>query len=167
MEIEGDEYVKYYAKIQKTMQKLAKNAEFGYIFASLASLANLLKYKCNLAKDIYETYKNKGDLTPTILHAKKVLKALNSFVKVYEKQWLKEAKGMGYEKQNIRLGGLKERLRFVIDLLTSYQNGEISKIDELEEIQIISNMCGHPLAPGRDVVCDYRSIVSAGKLNEL
>ncbi len=167
MEIEGDEYVKYYAKVQKTMQKLAKNAEFGYIFASLASLANLLKYKCNLAKDIYETYKNKGDLTPTILHVKKVLKALNSFVKVYEKQWLKEAKGMGYEKQNIRLGGLKERLRFVIDLLTSYQNGEISKIDELEEIQIISNMCGHPLAPGRDVVCDYRSIVSAGKLNEL
>lgn len=167
MEIEGDEYVKYYLKVQKTMQKLAKNKEFGYIFASLSALANVLKHKCNLAKDIYETYKSKGDLTNTITHAKKVLKALNDFTKVYERQWLKEAKGMGYEKQIIRLGGLKERVRFTIDLLIRYQNKEIDKIDELEETQIVSNMCGHPVEPGKDVVCDYRGIVSAGRLIEL
>lgn len=166
-EIESDIFYKFYAKIQKTMQKLAKNNEFGYIFNSLAALAKVLKYKCNLAKNIYDSYKNNSDLTPAISQAKKVLKSLNEFIKIYEYQWLKEAKGMGYEKQLIRLGGLKERLRFTIDILTKYQNGEITKIDELEETQIPSNISGHQLEPGNDVVCNYSLIVSAGGLIEL
>ena len=166
-EVEGDEYFNFYKKCEKTLQKLSKNPEFGYIFASLAALAKVLKYKANLGKNIYETYKNKGDLTPVILQAKKVLKLLNEFTKIYSYQWLKEAKGMGYEKQNIRLGGLKERIAFTIDLLTKYQNKEIDKIDELEVEHIPSNMCGHKVKPGHDGVYYYAHIVSAGSLIEL
>lgn len=166
-EVEGDTFIEFYKKCQKTMQKLAKNAEFGYIFNSLAALAKVLKTKCNLAKNIRDAYEGHGDLEPVINQTKKVLKSLNEFTKIYEYQWLKEAKGMGYEKQNIRLGGLKERLRFTIDILTKFKNKEIEKIDELEEKLINSNMCGHAVKPGDDVVCDYSVIVSAGCLFEL
>jgi hypothetical protein len=121
-EIEVYVFVALYAKFAKTLQKLSKNHEFGYVFASLSALAKFLKIKCNLAKNIYVAYKNNMDLTNAINQSKKALKALNEFIKIYENQWLREAKGMGYEKQIIRLGGLKERLRFTIDLLSKYKN---------------------------------------------
>ncbi|MBR2507042.1 MAG: family 20 glycosylhydrolase [Bacilli bacterium] len=166
-EVEDNSFYDFYNKVQKTMQKLSKNEDFGYIFASLASLAKLLKTKVGLASDLYKAYKNKEDLSPIILRAKKVIKCIDEFIKTYEFQWLKEAKGMGYEKQIIRLGGLKERFRFLIVILSKYQNNEIDKIDELEEEQIPSNMCGHKVNPGADVVCSYRHIVSAGALIEI
>ena len=75
-------------------------------------------------------------MSPIILRAKKVIKCIDEFIKTYEFQWLKEAKGMGYEKQIIRLGGLKERFRFLIDILNKYQNKEIDKIDELNNSKI-------------------------------
>lgn len=166
-EIEKEEYPKIYTKIAKRLQKLTKNEEFGYIFDSLYHLARVLTYKCNLAHNIDYAYKNKLDLTPVINQAKRVIKELKAFIKVYENQWLKECKGMGYEKQIIRLGGLKERLRFTVDILTKYQNKQIDSIDELEEIHIISNMNGHPVDPDKDVICDYRVVVSGGSLIEL
>ena len=58
--------------ITMNMQKLSKNKDFGYIFVSLASLAKLLKTKVGLASDLYKAYKNKEDLSPIILRAKKV-----------------------------------------------------------------------------------------------
>lgn len=166
-EVEGDQYFEFYTKCQITMQKLAKNQEFGYIFKSLQYLARVLKVKSNLAINIEKAYKNKELLPEVIKQGKTVLKYLNEFVDVYEEQWLKEAKGMGYEKQVIRLGGLKERLRFTINLLTKYHKGEIEKIDELEVEHLESNMHGQPVKPGADVVCDYSAIVSAGSLIEL
>lgn len=166
-EIEREEYPKIYAKLAKRLQKFTKNEEFGYIFNSLYHLARVLTHKCNLAHNIDYAYKNKLDLTPVILQTKRVIKELNAFIKVYEHQWLKEAKGMGYEKQIIRLGGLKERLRFTLDMLTKYQNKEIDSIDELEEIHIESNMNGRPVDPDKDVICNYSQVVSGGCLIEL
>ena len=63
--------------------------------------------------NIEKAYKNKELLPEVIKQAKTVLKYLNDFVDVYEEQWLKEAKGMGYEKQIIRSYAARARRRWL------------------------------------------------------
>lgn len=58
-----------------------------------------------------------------------VKKGYNSFRKV----WYTERKGNGFEVQDIRFGGLERRLKNCKQILSDYINGEIEKIEELEE----------------------------------
>ena len=60
------------------------------------------------------------------------------------------------EIQNYRIGGLKERISYCINVLQAYIDGSIEKIEELEESIL-------PLA-GYGVNRDFRGIISANKL---
>ena len=56
----------------------------------------------------------------------------NDLIAVYRKQWYKENKTFGYITQEIRLGGLKERMASVKLRLEDYLSGNIDRIEELE-----------------------------------
>ena len=58
---------------------------------------------------------------------------LHSIIIDFKNQWYLENKTYGFEVQEIRLGGLKERTKSVLDTLTKYLNKEINIIEELEE----------------------------------
>ena len=85
----------------------------------------------------------------------------------FEEQWHKENKAFGYEKQHVRLGGLKERLNYVIKQLTKYVNGDIKQIDELEEerLPISSKYWDHNNIKN-NCFNSYAMLVSGGALRE-
>ncbi len=120
----------------RQMKRLAKkNGKFAYIFESMYRLCDLLSLKATLGLEIYQAYKN-GDkealrniIEKTI---PQTLKKLNKFIEAYRTQWLMENKSFGYESNNIRFGGVKERLVETARILNEYLDGKIEKIDELE-----------------------------------
>ncbi len=163
-----DKYKGLYEKAMDKLEKVADHKEFGYLFLSLYHLADVDRHLCCLGKEILESYLAKKDLTPCIEEGKKALDALGEFIKVYEAQWRKENKAFGYEKQLIRLGGLKERIRYVIDTLTMYQNKEIDSIDELEVKHLPKIVGGKPIEDPDSVYANwYRYFVSSGILNDI
>ena len=89
-------------------------------------------------------------------------------MKDYEEQWHLENKSFGYEKQNIRLGGLYERLNYVENILNKYINGTIDKIEELEEehLPISVNWWNHE-RHHESSFHNYSQIVSSGMLKEI
>ena len=72
--------------------------------------------------------------------------------------WMKENKPFGYEIVDIRLGGLKNRLIYAKNKIFKYIEGEITKIEELEETQ---------LDPTREeglLVSHYKWIISTSNI---
>ena len=53
-------------------------------------------------------------------------------ISCYEKQWFAENKTGGFDVQDIRIGGLLQRLSSCRRRLLAYAAGEISAIEELE-----------------------------------
>ena len=64
---------------------------------------------------------------------KKAETYLDIFYEAFRKLWFTENKAQGFELQDIRLGGLKQRLAHCRKRLTEYMEGEIESIPELEE----------------------------------
>ncbi len=168
LEVALDKYELLYENASKNLFSISHNKNWGYIFKSLSQLAVLDKYLSTLGKNIFDTYTKKDDLTPCIKQARRALFYLNKFIKTYEIQWLKENKAFGYEKQLLRLGGLKERIRYVIDMLIKYKKGIINQIDELEVNHLPKIVNGKALTNPDEVYANwYRYFVSAGILNDM
>ena len=64
---------------------------------------------------------------------KKAEAYLDAFYEAFRKLWFTENKPQGFEVQDIRLGGLKQRLVHCRKRLTEYAHEEIESIPELEE----------------------------------
>ena len=65
---------------------------------------------------------------------KKTEKAVEAFYQAFRVLWHKENKPHGFEVQDIRLGGLKQRLIHCRKRLEAYLRGEEKSLPELEEV---------------------------------
>ncbi len=168
IETQLDKYEGFYKRACEKLRLCIESKEWGYIFSSLYKLGEADSILCTLGKKIRLAYESKEDLAPCIELTKRASSYLEEFIKAYEKQWALENKAFGYEKQLLRLGGLKERIRYVIDTLTAYQNGEIKQIDELEETHLPKIVGDQPITNPDEVYANwYRYFVSAGLLNDI
>ena len=75
---------------------------------------------------------------------KMVLKYLDLFYEAFREQWYKENKPHGFEVQDARLGGLKQRLLNSRRILKEYAEGKLSSIPELEE-EVLSVVCNEKM----------------------
>ena len=66
-------------------------------------------------------------------------------------QWYAENKGQGFEVQDVRLGGLRQRLDTCRDRLEHYLAGDIDTIEELDEPLL--DFCGGGETFGRQPLC--------------
>ena len=89
------------------------------------------------------------------------IKKLEALIEVYRKQWLKENKPFGFEIQEIRLGGLKERLIGCKKRLAEYLSGQIDEIPELAE-KLLKEAVGRTRGEGR---CDEFSYMAIASVN--
>lgn len=133
--------------------------KFSYLFTAQRLLCETLSLKNELGVQTRNFYKkqNKAELEKLLNKRYLPLKQkLSEFSEAFYNQWLRENKPFGLEIQNYRIGGLKERISYCINVLQAYIDGSIEKIDELEESIL-------PLA-GYGVNRDFRGIISANKL---
>lgn len=130
-----DDYSVCYTKQADELEKLAENTEYGVLFNSLAKLCRVLALKTNLGirtRKAYES-KDKEKIEQIIEDYNKLLLLIEDFYTAYEKQWMWENKPHGFDIQDIRIGGLIMRVRHNKQRLLQYVNGDIDRIEELEE----------------------------------
>lgn len=131
---EADRVSAYYAEAAKKLYA-AKDTKFGYAILTLAELCSVLELKADLGIKLRAAYKA-GDRAELARLANEVIPEIiartRKLLTTFRKQWYKENKTAGFSTQDIRLGGLMERLAAVSEIINLYLDGEMEKIEELE-----------------------------------
>lgn len=125
-----------YSVCAKKLAKLSDNKEYGYIFKNLKNLCDILAIKYELGVKTRNAYKknDKAALKKLVCDYESLLMLLNEFYSSFHEQWFKENKPNGFELHDIRLGGLKQRIKHCQNRVSDYINGEILEVSELEEV---------------------------------
>lgn len=126
----------YYAELSKKLAEGESNPEWGYLFKSIRALCRVLEIKFDLGVKTRKAYKA-GDKSALEKIANcdyaELLERLNEFYDFFREFWMTEKKPFGFEVQDIRIGGLKQRVAHCKHRLENYLLGKEKSIPELEE----------------------------------
>lgn len=124
-----------FSKCAEALHKFEYNKQWGYIFRSQACLCDVLSIKADLGVRTRKAYnaKDKTELKKLTEDYDLLCDRIDIFYEAFRNLWYTENKGQGFEVQDIRLGGLKQRIRHCKYMLEEYISGSCEKIDELEE----------------------------------
>lgn len=126
-----------YAEFATGLREVAKKSrKYGYVFDTAAKLCDVLEIKYELGLRTRKAYE-RGDKAELKRLAEneyvQVARRLTAFSRAFEKQWFADNKPHGFDVQDLRLGGLLQRTDACRRRLLAYANGQIDRIDELEE----------------------------------
>ncbi len=120
---------------ERMLNRPSRDPKFGYLFRTQKALVALLRQKCDLGLRARRAYQEKDRAAAGAVaeSCRKVLQLLERFTETYRAQWLQERKPHGFDVQDLRLGGLAQRIRTARAVLQAYAEGKTDKIPELEE----------------------------------
>ncbi len=135
--------VDYAARANALFAAEKRAGEYGYIFRSLGQLCLVLDTKVCLGVKTRKAYKegNKKALKALVKEYVALEKRLKAFYQAFKTLWFTENKSFGWEVQDVRLGGLTQRVSHCKGRLKEYLAGEIATIEELE-IEILPFRAG-------------------------
>ncbi|MBQ6551562.1 MAG: beta-N-acetylhexosaminidase [Lachnospiraceae bacterium] len=110
--------------------------QYRYLYDSYIALARALTLKADLGKKLkaaYDAHDTKAlkELCDDVLP--ETAARVRTLLRVFRTQWMKDNKPFGFEIHDIRFGGLMARLESARETVRAYLNGEIARIEELEE----------------------------------
>lgn len=124
-----------YKRHTKRLKKYAKESkEFSYLYEMSYKLCDFMSVKFLLGKRLREYYK-KGDrqgLEQILKDIKVAKKKLNAFYLAHYNRWMTDNNPHGFDVQDLRIGGLMQRLSTAERRVSDYLNGKLDKIEELE-----------------------------------
>ena len=124
-----------YARDAAILRTVPEN-RYSALFETQLCYAELLAVKCDLSQRIKTAYRN-GDKTALAAIVEEdfpqVLALLDEYHDAFRAQWMAYNKPFGFEVQDIRTGGVKERLNTAAVRLTQYISGELDALEELEQ----------------------------------
>ncbi len=124
-----------YEKKESILSNVTDN-QFNLQFKTATALCKVLKYKATLSIDLRSAYKNNDVNTLNQIADQRIpetIKSIDEYLVAFRNEWYAERKTYGFDVIEIRLGGLKERLKSTQLILKSYLNHEIECIDQLEQ----------------------------------
>lgn len=125
-----------FAQHTATLRGYAKESKnFAYVFETNAWLCDVLEIKYDLGVRTRAAY-NAGDkaaLRALIEDYNECARRIKQLYLAFSIQWHKENKPHGFEVQDARYGGLVARLEACARRISSYIEGEIDRLEELEE----------------------------------
>jgi hypothetical protein len=134
----------YYAELAESLKNLPHMGKFDYIFKKYEALAHALAIKSDLGIRTRQLYLN-GDKAGLEKLAKEdypeAIRRISAFYEVLRTEWYLENKPQGFEIQDIRLGGLSQRLQNVSRLILDYTAGKLPALAELDE-PVLPDDCG-------------------------
>ena len=165
--ISEDRGAQYGALVEK-LEAYRTHPRFGYLFDTARELCHVLEIKANLGQKTRAVYQShdKEALSQLVPIYQELSVRLKRFYKVFRTQWFQENKPFGFDVQDIRLGGLMTRVEHCTEMLTQYLNGEIEKIDELEERLLDYNGEGEKRVIDDNMAIDYKYMVTPNVLVE-
>ncbi len=133
--MEPDQIAGYYRAHTPVLAEMAKHAEWGYVYDTLYRLSDVLTLKSDLSVRIRRAYKANDRNTLAAIAKDEIpviLEKLEALWLALRRQWLAENKSFGLDVQEIRLGGLRQRMISAQMTLQDYLDGRVEKIEELE-----------------------------------
>jgi len=134
-------YAQHFKKCYQSLSEIAKKEnEFSYIFDTLAKLGHVLELKCDLGIRLKDAYDHKNLVLLEKIEKEEcpeLLCRIEAFHVAFRNQWYQENKAFGFDSQDLRIGGLKERIHAAIWRIDSFVNGNISNIEELEQERLL------------------------------
>lgn len=149
-----------YAACADQLSSCICNQTWGYLFATQKALCEVLSLKTDLGIRTHQVYasRNRQDLATLLSDYQETEKRLQIFYQAFKRQWFLENKPHGFDVQDIRLGGLLQRLRSCRERLQALYDEKIDRIEELDEPQL--ELSGRETAPHEAPIC-----FNAWKLN--
>ena len=128
---EGEQF----ARCAQALEAVPEEGRWGYLFRTERLLCQVLAYKAELGARTRAAYQagDRGALAALVPDYQAAEDRLAGFYEAFCSQWERENKRCGFEVQDIRLGGLRQRLCHCRRILEGYLAGEIQRIEELEE----------------------------------
>ena len=125
----------YYVDLAKKLETAAKTSKYGYILNCHAKLCKALEVKYDLGVRTRSAYQaeDKKALKAVVKDYAKAEKAIEAFYDAFKIVWFTENKPHGFDVQDLRLGGLLQRIRACKARIKDYLSGKIDSIPELEE----------------------------------
>ncbi len=138
-----NEMITDYAEVSEKLAKFEDNPDYGILFTTLKYLCKTLSLKCEIGLKIRKAYKDKNleELKRLLPVFDALIQNIELFYSAFESQWMWENKPHGFDVQDLRIGGLKQRILHTKRRIEQYLSGKISKIEELEET-ILDINCG-------------------------
>lgn len=129
-----------YAGASKVLAESIDGRAYDYLYETEKTLVDALVYKADLALRLRKAYKGHDKETLRELLENVMPKAeacMQKFFAAFRKMWRLENKGFGLEVQEQRFGGALYRMKCCEEILRQYLDGEIDRIDELEEETLV------------------------------
>ncbi len=137
-DIEKANYGDKFKEDALTLEAIPEN-RFSYLFDTQLRLARLLDKKTDLSRNIKTAYrKDKKDALRRIMEEDipEIYDLIDEFLDAFRFQWHWVNKPFGFEIQDIRLGGLKQRLVTAAERLRQYLDEEVDRLEELEQPEL-------------------------------
>ena len=146
----------------KRLEPFTAHAEWGYLFESAKCLCEVLEIKANLGQRTRKAYQeeDREALLELLSVYEEVIRRTERFYHAYEQQWMIENKPHGFEVQDIRLGGLIQRMKHCAKRLQEFVSGERSELPELSEHLLDPFGNGETYEPHDFCVNSWREIAS-------
>ncbi len=131
----------YYQRTSKKLEESINGRDYDYIFDVIKRLTDVLVHKADLGVRLRNAYRsNNKAILKEIAEQDFVIitENIELFAEAFRKQWLKENKAFGLEVQDARFGALLYRMESCRKRLLEFCNGEITRIEELEEESLTS-----------------------------
>lgn len=129
-----------YRKATKKLKPMINHPEWGYVFETLYRLSDVLINKSDLSVRIRNAYKQGDRDTLSAIAVKEiplVIRKLDKFLVAFRAQWYRENKSFGFDVQEQRIGGTRQRLLSSAETIRDYLDGKLEKIEELEQEQLL------------------------------
>ncbi len=132
--IQGTEN-EWFANMADKLRPFEEHEEFGYLFTTQRTLCDLLAIKAELGVRTRKAYLEKDfeTIKKLIGDYSTLMEKVEDFYEAMQYQWMAENKPHGFDVQDIRLGGLKQRIAHCTERLEDLVCGIIDRIEELEE----------------------------------
>lgn len=124
-----------YEQASEKLAPLVQDKTYGYVFAVIKALCDVLAVKNDIGILTRKAYREKdGEAIKALIEQYGViLQRLEVFYEAFREQWFRENKPFGFEVQDARIGGLIQRTKSCKRRLEAYAAGKITRIPELDE----------------------------------
>ena len=132
--IQGTEN-EWYKNMADRLRPFEEHEEYGYLFTTQRTLCDVLAIKAELGVKTRKAYLEKDfeTIKKLIGECYTLIECVEDFYVAMRHQWMAENKPHGFDVQDIRLGGLRQRILHCTERLEDLVCGEIDRIEELEE----------------------------------
>lgn len=123
-----------FVETKAAAERLA-NSKYGILFMNVAAYMDVLLTKFDMSVRVRGAYaaRDGAAIAQVVSEIPQTIAAIDRFIETLRAQWFFENKPQGFEIQELRLGGLKERLAGVSKRLQAFLDGKADAIPELEE----------------------------------